>query len=173
MKFCYTLGFRDQDIDGRKVIGREAVRALIIQDGKILMVGSNKGDFKFPGGGIEDGEEHEEALQREVEEETGFIVSKIKRKLGEITERRIDKYEAGSVFQMSSYYYLCQLSEEEGRQHLDVYEKALDFCPHWLAIDEAIVANEQSMVKWGERANPWADRETVVLKELKKIIDFQ
>ncbi len=169
MKFCYTLGLRAQDINGRRIIDRKAVRALIIKDDKVLMVETNKGDFKFPGGGIEDGEGHEETLRREVEEETGFIVSKIRGKLGEITERRIDKYEAGSIFQMSSYYYLCQLAEEQGLQHLNAYEKALDFCPRWIAIDEAIVANEQSMARWGEKANRWVYRETIVLQELKKI----
>ncbi len=45
---------------------REAVRAVVIRDGKILMLHSNKGDFKFPGGGVESGETHKQGLIREV-----------------------------------------------------------------------------------------------------------
>ena len=57
-----------------KITTRHAVRAIIIQDNKILMVHTNKGDYKFPGGGIKKAESHEEALRREVIEETGLML---------------------------------------------------------------------------------------------------
>jgi ADP-ribose pyrophosphatase YjhB (NUDIX family) len=40
------------------VILREAVRAIIIVDNKILLIRSNRGDYKFPGGGLEEKENH-------------------------------------------------------------------------------------------------------------------
>lgn len=43
---------------------REAVRAAILHNGQILMVHSTFGDYKFPGGGRDEGEEKEEALRR-------------------------------------------------------------------------------------------------------------
>lgn len=44
-------------------------------DGKVLLVHSKKyGYLKFPGGGIESGEDHVQALCREVREETGLEV---------------------------------------------------------------------------------------------------
>jgi len=55
---------------------REAVRAIIFSNGKIAMVKSEKeGYYKFPGGGIKNGETHEEALIRETLEETGLSIS--------------------------------------------------------------------------------------------------
>ena len=39
-----------------KIANRYAARAIVIQDNKILMVHTNKGDYKFPGGGIKKAE---------------------------------------------------------------------------------------------------------------------
>lgn len=61
----------------QKTIHRHAVRAVILDEDRILMVQSNKGDYKFPGGGIEKGESPEEALVREVLEETGYRVLQV------------------------------------------------------------------------------------------------
>jgi 8-oxo-dGTP pyrophosphatase MutT (NUDIX family) len=62
----------EQQIQGDiKVNYREAIRAIILQKNTILLVHSNKGDYKFPGGGVEGQESHSECLIREVAEETG------------------------------------------------------------------------------------------------------
>ncbi|MBI6015060.1 NUDIX domain-containing protein, partial [Clostridium perfringens] len=44
----------------------------------ILLDISNRGDYKFPGGGVEKGETPEETLRREVQEETGYILNEVK-----------------------------------------------------------------------------------------------
>lgn len=57
------------------VFSRPSARAVIIKDGKIAMVYSKKYNYyKFPGGGIEADECMEDALIREVLEETGLCV---------------------------------------------------------------------------------------------------
>ena len=54
-------------------IFREAVRAIIPADGRLALVKSDKyGFYKFPGGGINEGETHVSALLRETKEETGL-----------------------------------------------------------------------------------------------------
>ncbi len=58
------------------IVNRTRATALIIQDEKILLIHRiNNGEeyWVFPGGGIEKGETPEEAVVREVKEETGLI----------------------------------------------------------------------------------------------------
>lgn len=53
---------------------RHRVTALIIRDKKLLLV-EEEGIVYTPGGGIEKGESHEEALKRECNEELGLTVT--------------------------------------------------------------------------------------------------
>ena len=58
-----------------RVFDRPSVRAIILRGGRIAMVHSLKYDYyKFPGGGIEAGESHLEALLREAREEAGLRI---------------------------------------------------------------------------------------------------
>jgi len=53
---------------------RVAVRGVAVSAGRVLMIYSPvNGDYKFPGGGVEDGESHAEALVREIREEAGLV----------------------------------------------------------------------------------------------------
>lgn len=53
----------------------EVVLAILSKEGKVLAVSrkNNKNDFGLPGGKVESGETVQEALVREVLEETGFL----------------------------------------------------------------------------------------------------
>ena len=44
-------------------------------EGRVLMIRSPRGDWEFPGGQVEEGEDLVAALQREVREETGLTVT--------------------------------------------------------------------------------------------------
>ena len=145
---------------------REAVRAVIIKKNKILMVHSINKDYKFPGGGIKKGENKIEALEREVEEETGYVCNKIIRKLGIVTERSKDKYVHNRIFKMISYYYVAEVSDERKEQKLDAYEAELGFTPVWVDLLEAIRNNEK-IIELNLKNKPnWIGRETYVLKEI-------
>ena len=145
---------------------RIAIRAIIMANNHILLVQSNRGDFKFPGGGLEENESHEECLIREVREETGNIHCVVNDKAGTVIERRMDEYRNNALFQMTSHYYLCDLATEEKiAQELDEYEAILDFTPKWVSVEEAIEQNE-NLIKIYEH-NGWLKRETFVLKQLE------
>lgn len=152
---------------GMKTIHREAVRAVIIQGGKILLIHSNKGDYKFPGGGVEKNKTHIEALQREMKEETGYKYCHVKEKIGLVVERKLDEFEDNSYFQMNSHYYLCELHiNEKEAQKLDDYELEQQFSPEWITIESAIKQNEK--LQHLPKMNKWITREILVLNELQK-----
>ena len=153
------------NIHGRATL-RTAVRAVIFRGRKLLMVySSNVGDYKFPGGGVDTGESHSQALARELLEECGASLLSVNGELGAIIEYNFAKEKEYDVFKMTSYYYLCQIGDSLGQQNLDGYEKDLGFIPEWIDIDEAISAN-RSLLNL-EEVPEWLRREIFVLELIK------
>ncbi len=166
----FNKAFEEKNINtGVKEINhREAVRAVISQNNRILLVQSNRGDYKFPGGGVEEGESHSDALIREVAEETGYLNILVKDKVGSVIERKPDTYDNEAIFQMTSFYYICELTDEKRvAQQLDTYESDQEFNPKWVTLDDAIHQNEKMLLQ--NNPNKWINRENFVLKELKKM----
>lgn len=74
MRLLFEMDRKDYDPNGSR-FERPSVRGIIRKDGKVAMVHSKKYDYyKFPGGGIEPGEEQCATLAREVREESGLVV---------------------------------------------------------------------------------------------------
>ena len=69
---------------------------------------------------------------------------------------------------MTSYYYLCEITDKKISQQLDDYEAELEFCPKWINIDEAITNNEAILKNYNR--NEWIHREISALKEIRKVI---
>jgi 8-oxo-dGTP pyrophosphatase MutT (NUDIX family) len=152
-----------------RTIERTAIRAIILENNRILLVQSIRGDFKFPGGGLEESESHEECLIREVREETGYIHCIVNEKVGTVTERKMDEYIDNALFQMTSHFYPCDLAtDEKTAQQLDGYEAELNFTPKWVTLEEAIKHNEKLIDRYEH--NGWLKRETFVLKQLKNML---
>lgn len=164
MKFDLLLGLGKDEIGERKVYQREAVRGLVRKNDKILMIHTKEGDYKFPGGGVEEKESHEEALKREVLEETGLIIEEVYELIGQVIERREDKHDSCSIFEMVSYYYLCNGEGEMRKQNLIGYEIELDYKPYWLKPEEAFLSN--LTIYRNDFPNRWIQRETEVLRLL-------
>lgn len=168
--FNKLLGIENININEVKVNHREAVRAVIFKENKILLIHSNLGDYKFPGGGVEEDESHKDALKRELAEETGYINCVIKEKIGVVVERYIDEYDQKVYFQMNSHYYLCELIDQEKvAQQLDDYERVQDYKPKWMTLYDSIIQNEMAIHQLEK--NSWINRENYVLKELKNLMN--
>lgn len=149
---------------------RRAVRGIIAHNGKLLMVKNRKGDYKFPGGGLEKGETVEEALLREIKEETGYNSIEIKEKTGTVIQQNMDKYEKDTYFRMESIYYYCILKDDNNiGQCLDDYEKSQEFVAGFVSIHEALYNNINILIDNDKGINPWVLRETQVLKKLYEI----
>jgi 8-oxo-dGTP pyrophosphatase MutT (NUDIX family) len=152
-----------------KTTYREAVRGIIIADRKLLLIYSHKnGDYKFPGGGVETGESHENTLCREVKEESGATIVEILKGFGQVIEYDKPVEPEFDVFKMTSYYYLCKVDNLLGEQKLDQYEKILGFTPTWVDIDDAIAANKSILSSLQKEIPSWTARETSVLELIKE-----
>lgn len=167
MEFNFTRGI--EETNNYKINKRKAVRGVIIKNNELLMIKTNKGDYKFPGGGVNSEENNFEALKREVKEESGYTVTNVIKLIGKVIDRKIDKFNENCIFEMESDYYLCEVDMIVCEQSLEEYEAKLEFKPVWVKIDEAILAND-ICIKNDKNRNFWVDRETKVLRTLKKVI---
>jgi 8-oxo-dGTP pyrophosphatase MutT (NUDIX family) len=147
-----------------KIICREAVRAIILRGRELLLIHSRvNGDYKFPGGGIEEDELQETALIREVAEESGGRVTSNPQPFGKVLEFDFPAENEFTSFCMTSFYYLCEVDPMLGPQQLDEYEARLGFIPQWVDIDTAIT-NNQALLNSGKKVERWVMRETRVLE---------
>ncbi|MBI1833760.1 MAG: NUDIX domain-containing protein [Candidatus Andersenbacteria bacterium] len=75
---CELITGEKKEVPARKLTFRPAAYALVYDDPKLLLVNTKStGKWFFPGGAIEKGEKTEEALRREVQEETGIILNEL------------------------------------------------------------------------------------------------
>jgi len=168
LEFNIKLGLQE-DLNLPKIT-RTAVRAVVMQQDKILLIASERGDFKLPGGGVEKGEAFENALQREIREEAGYTTSNVGKKLGQVIESKIDDYDSNKVFEQISHYYMCDVTGEQIDQKLDVYESVLGFVPVWIDIESAIKLNDKYL-KNHPTTKGWTKRENLILKRISELKD--
>jgi 8-oxo-dGTP pyrophosphatase MutT (NUDIX family) len=151
-----------------KKFKRDSVRAIIFCGHTLAMVKSAKfGEYKFPGGGIEAGESHLDALFREVKEETGLhVISSSVKKYGKtlIIRKGMNPNE---IFEQESFYYTCDVSDDEkSLARLDAgYETEYGYKLVYAPLDEAI---EQNAKLLDVPAIPWVERDLFVLRELRE-----
>lgn len=114
---------------------RKAVRAIIIRDGKLLVMHRNKFGKEYetlPGGNIELGETHEQALLRELSEETS---------VGVTLKRLVFIENAGDPYG-TQFIYLCeyvsgepQLAPTSEEAYINKLGQNL-YEPKWVSIEE-------------------------------------
>lgn len=114
---------------------RKAVRAIIIKDGKLAVMHRNKFGKEYdtlPGGNIELGETAEQALYREVQEETMMT----------FRNPRLVFIEHADPIYGDQYIYLCDYISGEPQLHPDAEEGHINklgqnlFTPEWLPLDK-------------------------------------
>ena len=149
-----------------KAVYRTAVRGVILRRRNLLMIySSNVGDYKFPGGGVGEGETHALALSREIREECGISLTQIGDEIGAVIEYNVAMENDYDVFKMTSHYYLCDVEGGFGAQKLDGYEQDLGFRPVWINIERAIQVNKELLDS--EKSPEWLKREIFVLEYIQ------
>ena len=123
MRLLFTMDKKDY-ADCTHLFSRDSARSIVIRDGKIAMVRSQKYHYyKFPGGGIEKGEDPVEAMIRETREEAGLIViPETIREYGYVHRIQKSDSDLTECFVQDNYYYICDVREELSSQDLDDYE---------------------------------------------------
>ena len=103
---------------------RNSARSIIIVNNKIAMIHSLKYDYyKFPGGGIESGENPIDAMIRETREESGLVVKpETIKEYGYVHRIQKSDLDETECFVQDNYYYLCEAEEYVVAQSLDEYE---------------------------------------------------
>jgi len=166
MKLLKIFDRRDKKHGAQPIIYRNAVRAIILKENKVLMVYSEKAhEYKFPGGGIEHDEPREVALKREVIEEVGQDIKSVNESLGYVDQLYNDIYDEDKYFYQRSYYYFCEVTDEYVGMKLSESEIAMKFLPKWVTVDEAIRVNQYKIDHDNEY--PWTERELYILLLLK------
>ncbi len=145
-------------------IRRTAVRGIIMQEGRLLMVRSDFGEVKLPGGGQEGNESDQATLIREVLEETGRrVIPESIRPFGQVVEKRLSVHEPMIWHQINRYYF-CKIDESLEACRYSENEKKHGFFPVWLPLEEALEINRQMLNREGRK--PWNQREYKLLKLL-------
>ena len=122
---------------------RNSARSIIIRDGKIAMLRSEKtGCYEVPGGGIEAGETPEEAMARETLEEAGLIVIPASvREYGCVHRVQKAPWDETERFIQDNYYYLCEAEAPAVPQKLDRYEAQEGYVLEFVDPSDAIRRN--------------------------------
>lgn len=160
MKILATFDAKDyQDTVG--VYEKYSVRGIIMREGKLAMQCSRDGEYKIPGGGMEAGENHVQALIREVREETGLhIIEEEIVELGEIVELRRDIFDATKKYICHSLFYYCKVGEQQDKLKLTPSEEAKGYELKWAEPREIYQRN--ILIE----KDPWIIRDTAFVKML-------
>jgi len=150
------------------VIRRRAVKAVVDVDGCLLLLRSDSGgDYKFPGGGVEPGEEDGAALARELDEECGRDVLRTGALLLSVFEQHPAREDPSQRFEMESRYYDCTVSDVRRAPQLSASERREGLEPVVVPWDEAIATNRGVLLRDRDHL-PWVDRELQVLEFLAR-----
>lgn len=142
MRLLFTMDKKDY-AGCTRLFSRDSARSIVIRNGKIAMIYSPKYHyFKFPGGGIEQGEDPVGAMIRETREEAGLIViPETVREYGYVHRIQKSDSDPAECFVQDNFYYLCDALEDLSPQNLDAYEAEESYRLMFVDPEEAIKAN--------------------------------
>lgn len=149
-----------------RVFVRNSARSIIIDKRKVAMIHSLKYDYyKFPGGGIEEGEDAVEAMLRETREESGLIViPETVLEYGYVHRIQKSDTDDDECFIQDNFYYMCEAKAQLLSQHLNAYEEKEQFTLEYIEPEKAIKKNR--MVGQSPYDEIMFERESKVLELL-------
>ena len=142
MRLLFEMDKKDY-ADCTHTFVRNSARSIIISDNKLAMIHSLKYDYyKFPGGGIEQGEDPVAAVIRETREEAGLvIIPDSVREYGCVHRIQTRNKDATECFVQDNFYYLCQVEDGRVAQSLEGYEAGEQYTPEFVSPEVVIDKN--------------------------------
>ncbi len=129
---------------------RPAAYAIVVRENKLLLVKVRDG-FHMPGGGIDLGETPEEAVIREIKEETGLIVTnpRLAGSLSTFFTHTHDLTKEMTHVQSLLLYFQCDLvGGVLSTDGLEDDEKLHGLTPEWIELETLDVITLGSTVDW-------------------------
>ncbi|MCK8047035.1 NUDIX domain-containing protein [Shewanella sp. 1CM18E] len=149
-----------------KSFHRQAARGIILKGEEILMLYTERyHDYSIPGGGVDEGEDIQSGLIRELEEETGAQHIEIISEFGRYEEFRPWNREGFEVVHMDSFCFVCDIHAELGETKLEAHEIQNGMTPVWINIHQAIAHNEHTIANSPKKGMS-IERETFLLKQI-------
>ena len=146
---------------------QESARA-VVYDGKnniALFHAKRKSYHKLPGGGIQENEDVEFALRRELLEEIGCAVQNV-RELG-----MIEEYRNGIGLHHKTYCFIADIVGEKGEPRLEQDEIEEGFEPEWMPLEVAIKTIERETAEVAHYEGKFIRlRDLTFLKEAARIL---
>lgn len=159
MKTLLVFDKKDYTED-MQIFEKVSVRAVIRQNGRIAAQMGARGDYKLLGGGVEPDEDETAALMREVQEESGLVISPESiREIGQIVEKRRDLFEPDKIYLCRSLFYSCDITEERTEPKMTESEMEKGYHLVWAAPEEMIAGNQPFL------SEPWIYRDTEFVRQ--------
>lgn len=131
---CYDIHKKKKTVDSKKLSFNISVYGIIIKDGKILLSKQWDG-YDFPGGTIKIGERIEDALEREVWEETGIKV-KADKLVGCFDSFFISPYKNKNLHSFTIYYTCKNIKGEISMKNIAPFEKTYIKGAEWISLNK-------------------------------------
>lgn len=152
-------------LEGKEVYRRTAARAVVVDGENILLLYTKRyNDYSFPGGGVDEGEDIETGMIRELQEETGAKDIEVVSEYGVYEEIKPIWKKEYDFIHMISHFYICDIHKELGESNLEDYEIKNGMDARWVNIHEAIEHNKRVIEAQPENIGLYIDRELFMLE---------